>query len=106
MPLTYPYQALRKISSLRYPDLSSAVERLADTSGLLSAQEVRLQLEGISELSDVLVNRIADDLDATDSVQWLRTTLTAAVEAEHHHITSIENLRELALTGATFRRPQ
>lgn len=107
MPLTYPFGALRKISEQRYPDLTTAVNRLVSEgcdNESLTAQSVRVQLEGLGELTDALVQRIAEDLDAQDSTQWLRTTLTTPTDSDHDYLNSIENLRELALSGATFRR--
>ena len=103
-----PMGALRKISTVRYSDLSTVVARLADSdseTGDLSAHQVRLQCEGFIPVSDALLERVADDLDATDSVEWLRG-LFSETATTSHDLTSLENLRELAIAGATFRRTQ
>ncbi|MGP9725277.1 hypothetical protein ACT3SZ_14810 [Corynebacterium sp. AOP40-9SA-29] len=105
MSRTYPYGALRVLSEQRYPDLQTAVTRLADeTSGPpLGAHSVRLQLEGIAELTDELLDRIAEDTETSDDITGLRKLLTETADAENGYIAGLENLREDIIAGATFR---
>lgn len=105
MPLSYPYGSLRKISPRRYPDLATAVTRVTRNSTLCTHQ-ARLQLEGFVELSEDLVQAIVSDLRATGSratTSWVREALEEQPSSSTH-ASSLENLRELALAGATFRR--
>ncbi|MFE1514783.1 hypothetical protein ACFWIG_09030, partial [Corynebacterium bovis] len=81
-PRTLPFRHLKLISSTKYPDIQTASQRLASLSSDLTDHTARLQLEGISPLTDSLIQAIAQDLDdrTSETMSWLKDTLTTPVD--------------------------